>query len=89
MDVFLVDSFAEFFVYLFEVSKGIDVGHFILLRVVVDFVIVEFVVIFDIGVDVRLTFYEKVGKNVFILNLFQIHCVFGAILLRFDQVRLL
>ena len=58
VDVFLVDSFAEVFVDLFEVGEGVDVGHFVLLGVVVDFVIVEFVIILDVPVNIGLALYE-------------------------------
>ena len=58
MDVFFVDSFAEVFVDLFEVGEGVYVGHFVLFGVVVDFVIVQFVIVLDITINIGLALYE-------------------------------
>ncbi len=58
VNVFLVNSFAEFFVDLFEIGKGVNVRDFVLFGVIVDFIIVEFVIILDVSINVGLALYQ-------------------------------
>ncbi len=71
--VFLVYPFSEKLIYLLQIGQSVYERHLVLFRIVVDFVVVHLVVILYAAVYVRLAFDQKIGQNIFLLDLFVMH----------------
>ena len=71
--VLVPDSFVVEGLYFFQVNQGIHIGNLILFGVVINFAVVEFVVVFDPVLDGLLASDEQIGQNVVLGHLLYMH----------------
>lgn len=74
--ILLVYLFLEEVLDLFQVGQGVHIGDFVLLRVVVDLVVVEFMVVADGRrgpLQQGLALHQQVGQDVVLAHFSQLH----------------